>query len=230
MVKTTLKLLKASINLLKNMIKLVYCNVEQLDLEKGYKLVPKNRQDKIDKFYFIKDKKLSCGAYLLLKKLLCEVGINDPIFKLEKYGKSYISNHEDIHFNMSHSGKFVSCAISDKPVGVDIEYNDPTIDLDIAKNFFFNEEYENIMNSKNKSDEFFNYWVLKESYMKYTGLGFHLKLDKFQIEINDTITLKNDVDNVKFSLFDVYDYKLASAGQYLPKKCYEYNSKDLIME
>ena len=54
MVKTTLKLLKASINLLKNMIKLVYCNVEQLDLEKGYKLVPKNRQDKIDKFYFIK--------------------------------------------------------------------------------------------------------------------------------------------------------------------------------
>ncbi|MBR3140473.1 MAG: 4'-phosphopantetheinyl transferase superfamily protein, partial [Methanobrevibacter sp.] len=191
---------------------------------------PQDRKNKINTFRFDKDKKLSCGAYLLLKKLLSEINIYNPIIKLKKYGKSYISNYDNIYFNLSHSGKLVSCAISDKPVGVDIEYNDPTIDLDIAKNFFFNEEYENIMKSKNKSDEFFNYWVLKESYMKYTGLGFHLKLDKFQIEINDTITLKNDVDNVKFSLFDVYDYKLASAGQYLPKKCYEYNSKDLIME
>ena len=45
----------------------------------------------------------------------------------------------------------VLCAISDKEVGVDIEYIDPEIDLNIAKNYFYNEEYENIMNSENWS-------------------------------------------------------------------------------
>ena len=81
----------------------------------------------------------------------------------KKYGKAYISNHEDIYFNLSHSGKMVACAISDREVGVDVELIDPTIDLNIAKHYFYNSEYENIMNCENSSDEFFKYWVLKES-------------------------------------------------------------------
>ena len=53
-----------------NMIKLAYCNIENLNLAESYYLVSKNRQNKIDFYRFDKDKKLSCGAYLLLKKLL----------------------------------------------------------------------------------------------------------------------------------------------------------------
>ena len=136
------------------MIKLAYCNVENLDLKKAYNLVSKNRQDKINFYRFDKDKKLSCGAYLLLKKLLYEENITNPLFKTEKYGKAYISNHENIHFNLSHSSKIVLCSISDKEVGVDVEYIDPKIDLNIAKHYFYNTEYENIMNAKNKADEF----------------------------------------------------------------------------
>ena len=145
------------------MIKLAYCNVENLDLKKAYGLVSKNRQDKIDFYRFEKDKKLSAGAYLLLKKLLSEENVTNPIFKTGKYGKVYISNIENIHFNLSHSDKMVLCAISDMEVGADIEYNDPKIDLSIAEHYFYNSEYENIMNSPTPSDEFFKYWVLKES-------------------------------------------------------------------
>lgn len=195
--------------LMVSMIKLAYCNVDNLDLKKAYELLPEIRKDKVDHFRFEKDKKLSCGAYLLLEKLLSEVGITNPSFKLGKYGKAYISNFEDIHFNMSHSGKMVACAISDTEVGVDIELIDPKIDLNIAKNYFFNSEYENIMKSKNPSDEFFKYWVLKESYMKYTGLGFNLNLDDFEIIINDKISLKNDNNNLYFGLFEIDGYKLA---------------------
>ena len=65
------------------MIKLAYCNVENLNLKKGYELVSKNRKDKIDFYRFEKDKKLSCGAYLLLKKLLSEKNISNPVFKSE---------------------------------------------------------------------------------------------------------------------------------------------------
>ena len=171
------------------MITLAYCNIENLDLKKGYDLVSKSRREKIDFYRFDKDKKLSCGAYLLLKKLLSEENIANPIFKTGKYGKAYISNYENIHFNLSHSGKIVLCAISDRNVGADVEYIDSEIDLDIAKNYFFNREYETIMKSDNPSEEFFNYWVLKESYMKYTGLGMNLDLDSFEIIIENSVKM-----------------------------------------
>ena len=210
------------------MIKMAYCNVENLDLNKAYPIVSENRQNKISKYRFDKDKKLSCGAYLLLKKQLNELNITNPIFKTGKYGKAYISNYPNIHFNLSHSGKYVACAISDTPIGVDIEYNDPQIDLNIAKHYFFNSEYKRIIKSENPSDEFFNYWVLKESYMKYTGQGFHLKLDSFEIiRENNEIKLKNDKNNIKFNLFDVENYKLAFASNQTTNKLIKYDIEDL---
>ena len=209
------------------MIKLAYCNVENLDLKRAYDAVPKDRQAKIDFFRFEKDKKLSAGAYLLLKKLLLEENITNPLFKIEKYGKAYISNFENVYFNLSHSGKMVLCAISDREVGVDIEYSDPEIDLNIAKLYFYNGEYESIMNSQNPADEFFKYWVLKESYMKYTGLGMNLKLDSFEIKIGDEIKLKNDDEGLKFNLFNVENYKIGIASHYEVSNLIEYDVTEL---
>ncbi len=209
------------------MIKLAYCNVENLDLKKAYGLVSKNRQEKIDFYRFEKDKKLSCGAYILLKKLLSEKNITNPTFKTEKYGKTYISNYENIYFNLSHSGKMVLCAISDMEVGADVEYIDTKIDLDIARNYFYNSEYENIMNAENKSEEFFKYWVLKESYMKYTGLGMNLNLDSFEIILDDEIKLKNDKENLKFNLFGIENYKIGITSHYDVSELIEYNIHDL---
>ncbi len=210
------------------MIKLAYCDVGNLNLADAYKLLPKTRQKKVDRFRFEKDKKLSAGAYLLLDKLLKEENITNPILKTGKYGKAYISNYENIYFNLSHSGKLVACAISDSEVGVDIEYNDSKIDLNIAKHYFYNSEYESIINSQNSSEEFFKFWVLKESYMKYTGLGFNLPLDKFEIIINNDIKLKNDKNNLKFSLFDVDEYKMAICSKYSVKEYSTYNSNELL--
>ncbi len=209
------------------MIKLAYCDVSDLNLANSYKLLPESRKEKVDNFKFNKDKKLSAGAYLLLDTLLKEENITQPIFKIDKYGKAYISNCENIYFNLSHSGKMIACAISDMEVGVDVEYNDPTIDLNIAKNYFYNSEYENIMKSQKPSDEFFNYWVLKESYMKYTGLGFNLDLNSFEIIIDDEIRLKDDKNNLKFSLFDVDKYKLAVCSKYKVKNYSKYDINEL---
>ena len=203
------------------MIKVAYSNVSNLDLSNTFRLLPKSRKEKVNHFRFEKDKKLSAGAYFLLDKMLKEEDITKPTFKIDKYGKAYISNYENIYFNLSHSGKLVSCAISDMEIGVDVEYNDPSIDLNIAKHYFYNSEYENIMKSKNPSNEFFKYWALKESYMKYTGLGFNLPLDSFEIIIDDEITLKNK-KQLKFNLFDIGDYKLATCCKYTVKSCFEY--------
>ncbi len=210
------------------MIEIACCNVENLDLKKGYELVSNKRKEKIDFYRFEKDKKLSCGVYLLLQKLLHEKNITNPEFKIGKYDKAYISNYKNIYFNLSHSGNIACCAISDKEIGVDVEYNDPEIDLNIAKNYFFNSEYENIMKSDNPSNEFFRYWVLKESYMKYTGLGFNLELNEFEIIIDDEIKLKDDKNNLKFNLFDIGEYKIASAGHYKTNDIKKYTANELI--
>ena len=217
------------------MIKVAYCNVKDLDLEKTYPILPESRQEKVDNFIFDKDKKLSSGVYLLLKKMLDEENIDDPIIETEKDGKPYISNYENIHFNMSHAGRMVACAISDEEIGIDIEKIDPLIDMKIAQTFLYNSEYDNIKKSDNRVDQFFKYWVLKESYMKYTGLGFLLDLDKFEIVIDDGETkvknqnpeLKENEDDVKFSYFDLNQYKLAICSENEADEIFEYNLEDL---
>ena len=220
------------------MIKVAYCNVKDIDFEKAYDLLPQERKEKMDNFIFDRDKKLSAGAYLLAKKMLDDEGKDDAKIEFIKDGKPYISNYEDTYFNVSHSGKIVACAISEREVGIDVEIKDPTIDLKISKNFFYNSEYENIRSSDEKVDEFFKYWVLKESYMKYTGLGFELDTDKFEIiidEDNDEIKVKNMLDDlkendekVKFSFFDLGRYKLAVCSEYKVDECIEYNIDDIL--
>ena len=83
------------------------------------------------------------------------------------------------------------------------------------------------MNSQNPADEFFKYWVLKESYMKYTGLGMNLKLDSFEIKIGDEIKLKNDDEGLKFNLFNVENYKIGIASHYEVSNLIEYDVTEL---
>ena len=196
------------------MIRIAYSDVSDLDLVKGYELVTDSRKEKIDNFRFDKDKKLSCGVELLLVRLLADIGINDPVFSIDEYGKPYLSNYADVHFNMSHSGNHIACGISDSKIGY----------LDIAKHYFFKSEYVSIINALKPSDEFFSYWVLKESYMKYTGLGFRLDLDSFEVSRNKDKIIGND--KLELSLFDVDDYKLGVASKFKVK---EIENIDLIL-
>lgn len=57
------------------------------------------------------------------------------VFETEGNGKPVVRHIPSFHFNLSHSGDWVVCAIDDAPVGIDIEEIKP-IDLAIAKRFF----------------------------------------------------------------------------------------------
>jgi 4'-phosphopantetheinyl transferase len=227
------------------MIKIAICNVKDLELEKAIKKVSKKRREKVSKYRFLKDKKLSCGAQLLLNKMLSEEDISSPEYAEDYYHKPYIINHE-IEFNISHSKEMVACALSDKNVGIDIEYVDKNIDLNIAKHYFYDGEYEKITKSPDKEDEFFKYWVLKESFMKYTSLGFNLELNEFNINIeyeDINVLLKNkdktlnqmrknnnrsiDLDNLKLKLYNLEDYKLAITSLEEVSKFKVYDVKEL---
>ena len=184
-----------------------------------YYSVSPDRRTKTDRMVFEKDKRLSLGAGVLLEAALSAEGVTDFTFTTEYNKKPCLANTDDIRFNISHSGTKVMCSVSDKDIGCDVEQI-TDIDMEIAKRFFFAEEYKALMNCENRkerNDLFFRYWTLKESFMKVTGLGFRLNLDDFCILLNEgDISVRQSVDIRKYffreySLDDGYKYAVCSA-------------------
>lgn len=173
--------------------------------------VSAERKEKVRRYRFLKDKVLSLGAEVLLRKALTDCWITLPEIRygFETDGKPFIKGLEGFGFNISHSEDLVMVAVSENRIGCDIE-KVTDIDLDIAKKFFFREEYENIAAIpalKERNELFFRYWTLKESFMKVTGLGIRLPLDSFSIILdkNCGISVRQSVDERTYS-FEETDF------------------------
>lgn len=182
------------------MLKIYYINTSGIsisDMEIFYPYLSNTRKETIQKLKFEKDKVHSFFSELLVRHVLVEnynMNFRNISFRARLTGKPYIENNLSIHYNISHSGDYVICVISNEEVGIDIEKRE-TIELDIAKNFFHYKEYQAIMENdkENRLSIFYDYWCLKESYLKYSGRGLVVPLNSFQIEINqDDIKLKNN--------------------------------------
>ena len=184
-------------------IKIYTVDVSELKNEKIfqslYRSVSIERRAKVDRMKFGKDKRLSLGAGALLENVLAIEGVTDLEMMMVGNKKPCLAHYSNIKFNISHSGTKVMCTVSDCDIGCDVE-KITDIDMDIAKQFFFAEEYAALMNCQDKNsrnDLFFRYWTLKESFMKATGLGFELALDEFCIIIKDTeILVRQSVNNL----------------------------------
>ena len=184
-----------------------------------YRRVSPERREKTDRMVFGKDKRLSLGAGALLEVVLAAEGVRDFTLTTEGNKKPRLAHRDDIRFNLSHAGTKVMCAVSDQDIGCDVEQI-TEIDMEIAKRFFFAEEYEALMNCREKGERnelFFRYWTLKESFMKATGLGFKLALDDFCILLGERdISVRQNVDSRaycfrEFCLNDGYRYAVCSA-------------------
>ena len=117
-----------------------------------------------------------------IEKLKCE----EIRWRYGKYNKPYIRNHLNLHFNISHTTGFSIVAFSRNEIGVDIENIERNIDYsEIKNNFFINNE--KILGLK----DFYKYWVSKEAYLKYKGVGLIQNL-----ETVDVINKNNNVMKV----------------------------------
>lgn len=147
-----------------------------------YAQMDPSRKGKIDGYRFQKDKRLSLGAGILLRRAL---GIRNPEIGYRDNGKPYLMDYPGIRFNLSHSGHMVMCAVSNSEVGCDIEQI-ADVDLKMVKRFFHASEVDYIRNADPSecSDRFFRLWTLKESFLKCTGRGLSLPLNRFSVEIH----------------------------------------------
>lgn len=105
-----------------------------------------------------------------------------PIFTYNKYGKPALASNPDIHFNLSHAGNLVVCALDSFPIGIDIEKLEP-IDIDIAKSFCTGDEFRQLKARKEEErlSCFYNIWTIKESYIKAMGKGLAFPITSFGV-------------------------------------------------
>lgn len=129
----------------------------------------------------------------------------------EEHGKPYLANIENIHFNISHSGRMAMCAIDTKPVGVDIEKIKPYSD-NVARRIMSAEEWRAFAVAQNKEEMFYKIWTLKEAYLKYTGDGISALGDITVYPSDDGI--KTNADGCTFALIDdIPGYQAAVCAQ-----------------
>lgn len=85
-----------------------------------------------------------------------------------------------LHFNLSHSGSYAACVLSDEAVGIDVEHR-PTYNTALAARFFTETEQKRINYSKDKDTEFGCVWTGKESALKFLGLGLSKALSAVEV-------------------------------------------------
>ena len=176
------------------------CNsVNQQLFNQFYCHVSQKRRDKADKYRFQSDSIRSvCGEMLVLLAFQKAYGFCDSklIFENGIYGKPYIRNFRQFHFNISHSGDWVVCAAANFPVGVDVELIDKA-KINIADICFSSIEVKQLSEQQiiSKREElFFYFWTSKESYIKCTGYGLQAPLNSFSV-INNVIHIGNTKSN-----------------------------------
>jgi 4'-phosphopantetheinyl transferase len=135
-------------------------------------------------------------------------------FVTDGFGRPAIAGPlaDKLHFSLSHTDGCVACVVSpSKFVGVDVETIDrPCAHLEIAEFTFSPREIADLRALPGMAaiSRFFDYWTLKEAYVKARGMGLRLPLDQFsmliksdrEIGISFTPELVDDPDRWCFML------------------------------
>lgn len=160
---------------MKNTIHIFYYkheeNLKQEIFQQFLSALPVSFQDEIRKYKFRNSAESSLLGKIILKYGFRKLELNYRLQDLKSDAKERPFIQDDLDFNISHSGNYIICAISQNArVGIDIERH-RILKTNIADRYFdFNECHE-IDTDKESSKTFFDLWSLKESAIKCDGRG-----------------------------------------------------------
>lgn len=159
-----------------------------------------------------------CQASILGRLLLekgCELlklNFNQRQVTLDENDKPILESNE-LNFNISHSGNIVVCAISQTiEIGIDVELI-KEIEISDFRGQMTNNEWENVMNSENRKQSFFDYWTEKEAVLKAHGKGLSTPLKSFEIRNAHTILDRKSFYLFKIPLHTGYSCHLATTSK-----------------
>ncbi|HWT76565.1 MAG TPA: 4'-phosphopantetheinyl transferase superfamily protein [Mobilitalea sp.] len=194
--------------------------IDPSQINKFLNIISREKKERIERFHVHEDFLRSLYGDIIIRKTIeKELGIaaKNILIGINQYGKPYTINVPYFHFNISHSGDWVTCATSTFECGIDIE-KITTCDINIAKSFFTKSEYIELVKRKGaaQTDYFFDLWTLKESYIKWKGKGLYMPLNSFTIKERNGKFYVNSFENdeIKFHQHNFTEkYKLALCTQ-----------------
>jgi 4'-phosphopantetheinyl transferase len=126
------------------------------------------------------------GRYLAIAPVSCE-------FSANPYGRPEIINpaarRMGLRFNLSHTPELIALAVCvNRSLGVDVEnvlLHETSLEL--AERYLSKDEAAALaaLPAALRRERFFEYWTLKESYIKAMGMGLSLPLDQFSFHLSD---------------------------------------------
>ena len=167
------------------------------DLVERYRsILSGNERERSDRYVFEKDRRLSLVSRALARWTLSQYRDVDPAaweFVENRYGRPEVStalsaDNSRLRFNVTHTEGLVACAVAETfDTGVDAENIAcrPLDWLGIAQGNFAPREVEQIraLSVDAQKAAFFEFWTLKEAYIKARGMGLSLPLEAFAFEL-----------------------------------------------
>jgi 4'-phosphopantetheinyl transferase len=153
-------------------------------------LNPAERQQHL-RFYFAKDRCRYVVTRALVRTMLSryvpEVRPENWTFRNNEYGRPEPANaeaaHDGLTFNLSHTDHLILLAVArNRVLGVDTEnFGVREAAVEVADRYFSAQETATLRSlpEDHHQRRFFEYWTLKESYIKARGMGLSIPLDKF---------------------------------------------------
>ncbi len=178
------------------------------------------RRERVGRMRFDNGKRLCLGAGVVMEHALAFAGCRDKDIVITPQGKPTV---EGCFFNISHTDEIAVCAVSDREVGIDIERFDRKLTESVIKKAFTPAE---IRMAEGNPDIFIHLWTIKESVMKWFGLGLGLMPEHIDVQLAEgsdtrvTISdpnhpkLSSQADALRFTCFRHEDYHIAVCSTY----------------
>ena len=159
-----------------------------------HRLMSEDERSKELRFHFARDRERYRITRALVRTVLSRYAMVQPEdwqFHDTYYGKPAIYNGSPgcgrLRFNISHTHGLIMLGVtSEHQLGVDTESHcRRPVPLDVAARFFSVREAEDIRDTppEMQAQRFYDYWTLKESFMKATGKGLSIPLDQVTFEL-----------------------------------------------
>lgn len=147
-------------------------------------------------FYAKCDKKNSHDFLFEILEKHCNIIATENDLKKSEYGKLSLKN-SPVRFNITHSGDIVAVGISEKELGLDVEFIKPRNNAKFAQKIF------GVIPTTD--EDFYTLWTKAESFVKYSATALIPELKKIEV-VGDEIIYDGVKQSVKTKTFKIENY------------------------
>jgi 4'-phosphopantetheinyl transferase len=178
-------------------IHLYFCSPDEISgpalLRRYETLLTDDERTQMSRYYFARHRHQFLVTRVLIRTCLSSYFQVEPAdwrFGKNAYGKPEIISPDGpwpLRFNLSHCNGLIMCGIArDHDIGVDVEdaQRSTSAAFDGLSTYFSAPEIAGLVQLpvNQQKERFFDYWTLKESYIKARGMGLAIPLDKFSFQ------------------------------------------------